>query len=66
MRVSKNLLLHCTTFTISDSTHLAKEIAKADANFYRVQKEAEANKVGLMMKTKPRVKKHKIKHKNVL
>lgn len=26
-------------------THLAKEKARADANFYRVQKEAEANKV---------------------
>ncbi|XP_045212629.1 erlin-1-like [Mercenaria mercenaria] len=30
---------------IEDLTHLAKEKAKADANFYRVQKEAEANKM---------------------
>lgn len=32
---------------IEDQTHLAKEKAKADANFYRVQKEAEANKMML-------------------
>ncbi|KAL4239298.1 Erlin-1 [Mactra antiquata] len=32
---------------IEDLTHLAKEKARADANYYRVQKEAEANKVML-------------------
>ncbi|XP_060602832.1 LOW QUALITY PROTEIN: erlin-1-like [Ruditapes philippinarum] len=30
---------------IEDLTHLAKEKARADANFYRVQREAEANKM---------------------
>ena len=29
----------------TDSTHLAKEKALADAEFYKVQREAEANKV---------------------
>ena len=30
---------------IQDATHLAKEIAKADAEFYKAEREAEANKV---------------------
>lgn len=32
---------------IEDSTHLAREKAKSDANFYKAQKEAEANKLKL-------------------
>jgi len=32
-------------FIVSDLTHLARERAKADAEFYKVQKEAESNKV---------------------
>lgn len=32
---------------IEDLTHLAKEKAKADANFYRVERESEANKLKL-------------------
>ena len=34
-------------FKNSDSTHLAKEKAKADAEFYKTQKESEANKVSM-------------------
>ena len=33
---------------IEDSTHLAKEKAKADAEFYKSEKESESNKVGLL------------------
>ena len=35
----------------SDQTHLAREKAKADAEFYRIMKDAEANKVccGLLL-----------------
>ncbi len=35
----------CYLVFLSDETHLAKERAKADAEFYKAQKQAEANKV---------------------
>lgn len=37
-------LLHMLCF-FTDLTHLAREKAKADADFYRILKDAEANKV---------------------
>lgn len=34
------------TLSLSDQSHLAKEKAKTDAQYYKSMKEAEANKVG--------------------
>lgn len=40
-------LIALVFFYVLDATHLAKERARADAEFYKAKKEAEANSVGL-------------------
>ena len=39
------IFIHNSLLPISDMTHLAREKARSDADFYKADKEAQSNKV---------------------